>query len=37
VMLTVLLYNLPSGLMLYWTVTNLLSIVEQEVATHHLK
>ncbi|MFH2068302.1 MAG: membrane protein insertase YidC [Candidatus Omnitrophota bacterium] len=36
VMLTVFLYNLPSGLMLYWTVTNLFSILEQEVSTHNL-
>lgn len=36
VMLTVLLYNLPSGLMLYWTTTNLFSILEQEVSTHNL-
>jgi YidC/Oxa1 family membrane protein insertase len=36
IMLTVFLYNLPSGLMLYWTVTNLFSILEQEVSTHNL-
>ena len=36
VMLTVFLYNLPSGLMLYWTVTNLFSILEQELSTHNL-
>jgi len=36
VMLTVFLYNLPSGLMLYWTVTNLFSILEQELLTHNL-
>ncbi|MFA5394006.1 MAG: membrane protein insertase YidC [Candidatus Ratteibacteria bacterium] len=36
VMLTIFLYNLPSGLMLYWTVTNLFSILEQELSTHNL-
>ena len=36
VMLTVFLYNLPSGLMLYWTVTNLFSILEQKISTHNL-
>ncbi|MCX5641718.1 MAG: YidC/Oxa1 family insertase periplasmic-domain containing protein, partial [Candidatus Omnitrophica bacterium] len=37
VMLTVFLYNLPSGLMLYWTITNLFSILEQKISTHNLK
>lgn len=36
VMLTVFLYNLPAGLMLYWTVTNLISIAEQEINTRRL-
>ncbi len=36
-MLVIFLYNLPSGLMLYWTVTNLFSLLEQEVATHHIR
>jgi YidC/Oxa1 family membrane protein insertase len=34
VFLLVLFYNLPSGLVLYWTVTNLLTAAQQYVVTH---
>ena len=33
IFLTVILYSFPSGLMLYWVVTNCLSIVEQKLST----
>ena len=34
VFLLVLFYNLPSGLVLYWTVTNLLTAAQQYIVTH---
>jgi len=34
VFLLVLFYNLPSGLVLYWTVTNLLTAAQQYLVTH---
>jgi YidC/Oxa1 family membrane protein insertase len=32
--MVVLFYNLPSGLVLYWTVTNLLTAAQQYLVTH---
>ena len=34
VFLLVLFYNLPSGLVLYWTITNLLTAAQQYLVTH---
>jgi YidC/Oxa1 family membrane protein insertase len=34
VVMLVLFYNLPSGLVLYWTVTNLLTALQQYLVTH---
>jgi YidC/Oxa1 family membrane protein insertase len=34
VFLLVLFYNLPSGLVLYWTITNLLTAAQQYIVTH---
>jgi YidC/Oxa1 family membrane protein insertase len=34
VFLVVLFYNLPSGLVLYWTITNLLTAAQQYLVTH---
>lgn len=37
IMLTVFLYNLPSGLMLYWTTTNFISIAEHKLSAVQAK
>lgn len=34
VFMLVLFYNLPSGLVLYWTVTNLLTAIQQYIIAH---
>ena len=32
-----IMYNMPSGLLLYWTMTNILSTAQQIYSTRHLK